>query len=118
MWPSRGLSSKIIGSCWRRPKAPSTSRTLPEWDKAAALTALDVTEIPFEHYDGNTQGYAKARTVAINPVAANPFKTLFHELAHVLIGHTAETAMQDDDRTPRDIREVEAEATAMLVCAA
>ena len=48
----------------------------------------------------------------------NPYKTTFHELAHVVIGHTAETELRDNNRTPRDIREVEAEATAMLVCAA
>jgi len=88
------------------------------WDKARALPALNVAEIPFEHYDGNVQGYATGRTVAVSPVAAHPFKTLFHELAHVIIGHTAEAEMRDDERTPRNIREVEAEATAMLCCAA
>jgi antirestriction protein ArdC len=50
-------------------------------------------------------------------VAAHSLKTLLHELAHVVIGHTFETEMRDDERTPRDIRELEAEATAMLVCA-
>ncbi len=92
---------------------------LPTWDKARALAALDITEIPFDLIDGNTLGYAKARTVAISPVAENPFQTLFHELAHIVLGHTAEgTTMQDADRTPRDIREVEAEAVAMLCGAA
>jgi antirestriction protein ArdC len=90
----------------------------PEWDKSRALAALDVTEIPFDLIDGNCQGYAKARTVAVSPVAAMPYKTLFHELAHVVLGHTSETTLSDDDRTPRNIREVEAEAVAMLVCAA
>lgn len=42
----------------------------PAWDRAHALAALDVTEIPFALLHGNCQGYAKARTVAINPVAA------------------------------------------------
>lgn len=85
---------------------------------APYLASLDITEIPFDLTDGNCQGYARARTVAVSPVAGNPFKTLFHELAHVLLGHTAESTMSDDERTPRNIREVEAEATAMLVCAA
>jgi antirestriction protein ArdC len=89
-----------------------------EWNRIRALAALDITEIPFEHIDGNSQGYARARQVAINPVAAAPFKTLFHELAHVIIGHTSESELTDDERTPRNIREVEAEATAMLCCAA
>lgn len=90
----------------------------PEWDRARALAALDVTEIPFALLDGNCQGYAAARTIAINPVAAAPLKTTFHEIAHVIIGHTTEAEQRDDERTPRTIREVEAEATAMLCCAA
>lgn len=95
-----------------QPEAPAA------WDRVRALAALDVTEIPFAHIDGNCQGYALGRTIAINPVAAAPLKTTFHELAHVLIGHTAEAELTDDERTPRTIRELEAEATAMLCCAA
>ena len=90
----------------------------PAWDRSRALAALDVTEVPFEHLDGNCQGFARRREIAVSPIAAHPLKTTFHELAHVIIGHTAETDMTDSDRTPRDIREVEAEATAMLCCAA
>lgn len=92
--------------------------TLPDWNRARALQALNVTEQPFTMLDGNCQGYAKDRTIAVSPVAANPLKTTFHELAHVLLGHTAEAERRDDERTPRDIREVEAEAVAMLCCAA
>jgi len=91
---------------------------VPGWEQTRALEALDVALVPFQHLDGNCQGYAKGREIAINPVAALPVKTTFHELAHVLIGHTAEGQMNDSDRTPRDIRELEAEATAMLCCAA
>jgi antirestriction protein ArdC len=42
----------------------------------------------------------------------------FHELAHVVLGHTAEGSLNSDstDRTPRDIRELEAEAVALLCC--
>jgi hypothetical protein len=72
----------------------------------------------FEHHNGNVQGYARQRSVAVSPIAAHPIKTLFHEIAHAVIGHTAEAEMRDDDRTPCDIRELEAEATAMLCCAA
>ena len=95
-----------------QPEAPAG------WDRARALAALDVEDSPVEHIDGNCQGYARKRQIAINPVAAAPLKTTFHELAHVLIGHTAEAEMRDDERTPRDVRELEAEATAMLCCAA
>lgn len=68
--------------------------------------------------DGNVQGYAKQRTVAINPVAEQPESTLFHELAHIVLGHTAEGSLNSDstDRTPRDISELEAESVALLCC--
>lgn len=68
--------------------------------------------------DGNCQGFARGRSIAVSPMAANPLKTTFHELAHVIIGHMAEGELRDDERTPRSYRELEAEATAMLVCAA
>ncbi len=92
------------------------SMEIPEWRETRALQALDITRAPFESMNGNMQGYARARTVAINPCAARPMKTLFHELAHVVLGHTAEHMMSDDERTPRDIREVEAESVAHLLC--
>ena len=88
------------------------------WDKTRALVALNVTEIPFDLPDGNCQGFARGRSIAVSPIAANPLKTTFHEIAHVIIGHTAEGDLRDDERTPRNLRELEAEATAMLVCAA
>lgn len=91
---------------------------LPAWSRGAALAALEIHEEPFTMTDGNCQGYAHGRAVAVSPVAALPFKTLFHELAHVLLGHTAEAAQTDGERTPRSLREVEAESVAMLVCAA
>ena len=84
--------------------------TPADWDKAQALAQLDITEEPFSALDGNCQGYARQRTVAVSPVAALPFKTLVHELAHVVLGHTAEAELADDERTPRSLREVEAEA--------
>lgn len=89
----------------------------PEWDAALALAALDVTQAPFELADGNCQGYASGREIAINPVAVLVHKTRFHELAHVVLGHTAEHTMQDDERTPCDLREVEAECVAYICCA-
>lgn len=91
---------------------------VPDWDQGRALAALDITAIPFDLPDGNTLGYARARTVAISPINPHPHSTLFHELGHILLGHTAETTTIDDERTPRDLREIEAEAIALLVCAA
>lgn len=86
----------------------------PAWDAAKALAALGITEEPYKSTDGNCQGYATGNSIAINPVAALPHKTRFHEIAHVVLGHTKEHAMQDGEHTPRDIREVEAEGVAYL----
>ena len=90
--------------------------TIPEWDAERALTALNIERIPFDHTDGNVQGFARTRQVAINPLAQLPTKTLLHELGHVLLGHTTEAEFADADTTPRSLREVEAESVALLCC--
>jgi hypothetical protein len=74
---------------------------IPSWDATRALSALDVTEAPFDATDGNVLGFARSRTIAVNPVNPLPHKTRFHELAHVLLGHTAEGAQADGEITPR-----------------
>lgn len=89
--------------------------TGPEWDKDTALEALGITEESFSHGNGNTQGYAKAKTIAINPVAQAPHKTLFHELAHIVLGHTADKRFIDELDLPRNLREVEAESVAYII---
>ena len=91
---------------------------IPAWDRDRALDALDVREIAFEHTDGNCLGFARERSIAINPVNPLPHKTRFHELAHVLLGHTTEGQQADSDLTPRNLRECEAESVALLCCAA
>lgn len=91
---------------------------IPSWDRAKALASLNVTEESFAHLEGNVQGYARQRTIAVSPVAAMPLKTTFHELAHVLLGHTTEGEQADGEVTPRNLRECEAEAVALLCCAA
>jgi hypothetical protein len=55
----------------------------PEWNAEPALAALNIERISFTHTDGNCQGYAKLRQIAINPLAQLPHKTLFHEVAHL-----------------------------------
>ena len=91
---------------------------LPEWQEKRALGALRIDRVPFRHADGNTQGYASGRQVAVSPVAFLPHRTLFHELAHVVLGHTEELQGLADgqETTPRDIREVEAECVALICC--
>ena len=88
----------------------------PEWNKETALQNLEITEGSFDYPDGNCQGYASGTSIAINPLAEYPHKTRFHELAHVVLGHTLEHTMSDTDTTPRDIREVEAESVAYILC--
>ncbi len=89
---------------------------MPEWNKDRALAALGIEEIPFTDTNGNVQGYAQKREIAISSIAAMPHKTLFHEVAHVELGHTSESDFKDSEITPKNLREVEAEAVAMLLC--
>ena len=96
---------------------PLPEAETPDWDTARALDALAVQEIPFDHVDGNCLGFARDRLITVNPVNPLPHKTRFHELAHVLLGHTAEGLQADSDVTPRTLRECEAEAVALLCCA-
>jgi hypothetical protein len=90
--------------------------TIPEWDADRALSALSIERVPFDHTDGNIQGFAKQRQIAINPLAQLPFKTRFHELGHVILGHSTEIDFADSETTPRSLREVEAESVALLCC--
>ena len=95
------------------PEAP-----VPAWDAGRALDALGIAEVEFTSTDGNTMGYAREWTIAVNPVNPLPHKTRFHELAHVLLGHTAQGRQSDGEVTSRNLRECEAEAVALLCCAA
>lgn len=87
---------------------------LPDWSKSRAMANLDITEVPFQDFDPNIQGYSLDRSIAINPAARFPEKTMAHELAHVVLGHTA-TQVTDLDNLPRSLKEVTAESTAHLV---
>jgi hypothetical protein len=93
-----------------------TPLQLPEWNEAQALRSLLIGRVPFRHVDGNCQGYATLRQVAVSPIAFLPHRTFMHEVAHIVLGHTAEshTMSDNDTRTPRDIREVEAECVALI----
>ncbi len=97
---------------------PLPEPAIPAWNRQQALDGLHVQEITFEHTDGNCLGLARERSIAVNPVNPLPHKTRFHELAHVLLGHTAEGLQADSEITPRTLRECEAESVALLCCAA
>ncbi len=87
-----------------------------QWDAEKALQTLGIDQVKFDSTSGNCQGYAFGNSIAINPVAALPHKTRFHELAHVVLGHTKESRMADSEFTPRDIKEAEAESVAYICC--
>lgn len=90
-----------------------------DWNRAAALEALNIAEEAYSDIDGNCQGYAYRSTIAVNPIAAHPLKTTFHELAHILLGHTlGEARMLDGATLARNVQEGEAESVAYLCCAA
>jgi len=89
---------------------------LPGWDLGDAITNLEIEPVAFTMADGNCMGYATGRTFAVNPLGKHQNATTMHELAHIVLGHTKEADFTDTkDRTPRDVKEMEAEATAMLV---
>lgn len=86
----------------------------PEWSRDRALHTLKIQQVRYMLIDGNTQGYSSGREVAINPVAVYPFKTLMHELGHVVAGHTAEDGMAEYTKH-RGRFEFEAEGAAYLI---
>ena len=98
-------------------EAPFTPE-VPGFDLASALRRLKIQQVDFTAVNGNAQGYAIQRSIAINPVAQLPFKTTFHEIGHIVLGHTQESPLVDSDTTPRNIREVEAESVALICCEA
>ena len=95
----------------------SAELTAPGWDAATALAHLDIRAVPFAHLDGNVQGYATGRTLALNPLSTLKHTTRFHELAHVVLGHTESGTMLDRAALDSTLQEVEAEGTAYLLCA-
>jgi hypothetical protein len=89
---------------------------LPTWNAEKCLSALEIQRVAYTVTNGNCQGYAQGRSIAINLVAQLPHKTLFHEIAHVMFGHKADSHFNDSENTLRNLREVEAEAVALLCC--
>lgn len=94
------------------------SSEIPVWNRHLALRGLEIDEVPFDHPDGNCLGLARRRAIAVNPVNPLPHKTRFHELAHVLLGHTADQEQTETATLSRNQRELEAECVALLCCAA
>jgi len=95
-----------------------TPLAIPAWEERQACHALLIDRVLFKHTDGNVQGYAQAKTYAVSPLAYLPHRTMFHEIAHIILGHTDELMglIDSGERTPKDIREVEAEAVSLICC--
>ena len=91
----------------------------PEWDRAKALESLGITLEEFTETNGNTLGYASpGGKIAVSPLAPLPHKTLFHELAHSMLGHVGDSQLTETAELPRNLREAEAESVALLCCEA
>ena len=56
---------------------------IPGFDIDTALSALNITRTRFDELNGNIQGFARGREIAVNSVAALAHKTTFHEVAHL-----------------------------------
>jgi antirestriction protein ArdC len=89
---------------------------IPGFDLETALRTLQVTRTAFDEINGNIQGFARRREIAVNPLAALPHKTTFHEIAHIVLGHTTSEKLVDHEHTPVHLREVEAESVALICC--
>lgn len=89
---------------------------IPGFDLDTALRMLNINRVPFDEINGNIQGFARQREIAVNPLAGLPHKTTFHEIAHVALGHTTTERLVDSEQTAPHLREVEAESVALICC--
>ena len=89
---------------------------IPGFDLDTALRVLNISRVDFDEINGNIQGFARKREVAVNPLAGLPHKTTFHEIAHVVLGHTTTERLVDSEHTATHLREVEAESVALICC--
>lgn len=82
MWQTEA-NPEYDGPEWMQPEPPN-------WSRGRMLGALGIEEVRFTEMNGNAQGYSitEKRHLAINPVAAFPHKTTFHEVGHILLGHS------------------------------
>ena len=84
---------------------------LPTWNASQAAETLGAKLGNFDIPEGNAQGFCRngGKTIVINPLAEHAHRTLFHELAHSQLHY------DEDNPLTRDVEEMEAECTAMLV---
>jgi len=114
---SRLLGFKYVNCLFTLSETEGDDLPPPEvrdWEPSLAMRTLDIEEVPFQSLDGNTAGYSIDRKLAINPVAPYPMKTLCHEMAHIVLGHTKPENHQEYLQH-RGVHEFQAEATAYLL---
>lgn len=86
---------------------------VPKWDMALALGKLGIHEVEFDSANGNLQGFSRGLEYAVSPIAHNRLKTIFHELGHIVLGHTMPSS-HEEYVYHRGLMEAEAEIAAML----
>lgn len=101
------------------PLSDTEGKDLPEvptpgWDLQTALDKFGIKEVPFDNTSGNLQGYSRGLEFAINPIAANRNKTVFHELMHIVLGHTL-PHHYEEYQAHRGIMEGQAESGAYIL---
>lgn len=89
---------------------------IPGFNLDIALQSLNITRTTFDEINGNVQGFAHQREIAVSPIAELPLKTTLHEMGHVVLGHTSSKTLVDLEHMYRSIREVEAESVALICC--
>lgn len=91
------------------------------FDLGALLCTLNIEMVAFEDNDERCGGYCYGTPdgdfLAINPLWPDPLGVLFHEIGHIVAGHTAENVkmVTGPDRTPRNIRELVAEGINLVL---
>lgn len=91
-------------------------QTVDGWDHEKAMHKLGILLLAFEYPDGNCLGFAKGKGIAVSDLAPNKLAVIYHEMAHVVLGHTAkDEVMADGPKLERGHREVEAEMVAYLL---
>ena len=87
----------------------------PGFDLTHAATTLGLSTIAFDEINANVQGYSVGTSFAVSPVAAFGFGTAVHEIAHIVLGHTAANGGSYVGHA-RSVKEFQAETVAYIVC--
>ncbi|MDQ2675182.1 MAG: ImmA/IrrE family metallo-endopeptidase, partial [Actinomycetota bacterium] len=88
------------------------------WCTAQALARLGIIRLAFSPVGAEITGYSFKRFLAVDTSAAHPEKTLFHELAHIRLGHSEQIERRSRAGRLDGPEEIMAEAVAMLLAGA